>query len=106
MEYFANTTIDENFDRADRTWNWLICNEFGWFQGPNNDFYPIHSQLLTNDWYREYCQLIFFKEIAPPKADATNQLYGGYGITGKNIMFMQAAEDPWQYVGMRYLTDP
>jgi len=34
MAYYSNVTIDVN--RADRSWNWLTCNEFGYFQGPDN----------------------------------------------------------------------
>ena len=62
--------------------------------------------MLTNEWYREYCHLVFNNETGPPKVDQVNQLYGGLDIIGKNIMFMQSSEDPWQYVGMRYLKDP
>lgn len=29
LDFFSDVTID--FNRADRAWNWMICNEFGWF---------------------------------------------------------------------------
>ena len=27
-------------------------------------------------------------------------------MTGEHIYFVNSVEDPWQYAGMRYLTDP
>ena len=104
LEYFQNTTID--YQSAHRSWNWLICNEFGYFQGPNNLDYPIHSQMQNLTYYLDFCQNIFYKEIPPPQIDASNAYYGGYKIKGDNILFVTSSEDPWQFVGMRYLHDP
>jgi hypothetical protein len=57
-------------------------------------------------FYREFCQNIFFKDIAPPAIETSNAYYGGYNIKGENILYVTSIEDPWQFVGMRYLEDP
>lgn len=93
LDFFSNTTIDSG--RSDRGWNWLVCNEFGWFQGPSNLNYPIHSQLLDLNFYRHFCKSIFFLGIEPPAIEASNSYYGGQQTSGKNTMFMTAVEDPW-----------
>lgn len=38
--------------------------------------------------------------------DRTNSVFGGLEITGDNIFFANAAEDPWQWAGMRSIHDP
>lgn len=41
-----------------------------------------------------------------PKTDYTNKMYGGTNIKGHNIFFANAEEDPWQWAGMREVTNP
>ncbi len=36
-----------------------------------------------------------------PAVPFYNKFYGGYNLTGSNILFANAGEDPWQYAGMR-----
>lgn len=52
------------------------------------------------------CQSIFGKDIGEPKVDFYIQKYGGLDITGTNIVFANAIEDPWQWAGMRSLKHP
>ena len=33
-------------------------------------------------------------------------MFGGLEITGENIFFLNAIEDPWQYAGMLEIHDP
>ena len=66
----------------------------------------MRSYTLDADFWLDYCQRIFSPEIAPPAVDATNNLYGGLEITGKNIYFLTASEDPWQFAGMKSIQDP
>jgi hypothetical protein len=41
--------------------------------------------------------------MVEPSVNATNTAYGGLEITGSNIVFANAIEDPWQYAGMRQI---
>ena len=88
-----------------RQWTWQYCTEFGWFQSPN-PVYPMRSQALKADFWLDYCQRIFSKDILPPAVNATNNLFGGLDITGSNIVFATASEDPWQYAGMIKIHNP
>lgn len=36
----------------------------------------------------------------------SNEYFGGLDITGSNIFFLTASEDPWQYAGMIEIHDP
>jgi len=38
--------------------------------------------------------------------EETNAEFGGLDNRGKRIYFFNAIEDPWQYAGMRNITDP
>ena len=44
--------------------------------------------------------------MLPPAVNFTNMIFGGLNITGDHIFFFNAIEDPWQYAGMRHISDP
>jgi hypothetical protein len=52
------------------------------------------------------CQAIFGAAIGEPKVDWYIEKYGGLDITGTNIVFANAIEDPWQWAGMRQIKHP
>ena len=52
------------------------------------------------------CQRVFDVTIPPPAIEFTNNYFGGLNITGSNIFFMNAIEDPWRYAGMQKIHDP
>ena len=85
-----------------RQWTWQYCTEFAWFQVPNAQ-HPMRSALINLAYCVPMCQAIFGKEIGDPKVDFYVQKYGGLDITGTNIVFANAIEDPWQWAGMRQL---
>ena len=97
-DFLRNTTID--FDKNGRQWTWQVCTEFGWFQVANKD-HPMRSTLINPTYWLNQCKYIFNLTSSGPAVDFYNNLYGGLNITGKNIVFVNAAEDPWQYAGMR-----
>lgn len=68
--------------------------------------HPQRSQALNFSFWVDYCQRIFSKDIAKPNVRDVNGRYGGKHIKADNIFFFTANEDPWQYVGMRKLSDP
>ena len=83
-----------------------MCTEFGWFQVPNPD-HPMRSKFVGPQYWSPLCEAVFGKEYASePAVQFYNDLYGGLNITGENIVFVNAIEDPWQYAGMRQIANP
>ena len=85
-----------------RQWSWQYCTEFAWFQIPHPQF-PLRSKLINESYWVPYCQSIFGNSIGEPAVDFYTKRYGGMEITGKNIIYANAIEDPWQYAGMRHI---
>lgn len=52
----SNTEIDVN--NSSRQWTYQYCNEFGFFQTPNDDN-PMRSQVLVESFWPDYCQRVF-----------------------------------------------
>ena len=102
-ESLKNITYD--FHKNYRQWTWQYCTEFGWFQEPNT-FYPQRSQLLNSTYWLDYCKRIFGDSYTEPAIKYAHSYYGDTHMTGEHIYFVNSVEDPWQYAGMRYLTDP
>jgi hypothetical protein len=65
----------------------------------------MRSNLINSTYWVPYCEAIF-GPIGEPKVDYYIAKYGGLNITGDNIVFANAIEDPWQWAGMRHLQDP
>ena len=82
----------------------MYCNEFGFFQTPNEE-QPMRSQALKLDYWPKFCKRVFGREIKT-RSSETNKHYGGLDIEGDNIFFMNSSEDPWQYAAMRELKHP
>ena len=102
--YLRNTTVD--FSKNMRQWTWQYCTEFGYFQEPN-EVYQTRSSALSIDYWLDFCHRVFDYSLLPPQSDFYNTyLYKGLNITGENIFFFTASEDPWQYAGMRKIHDP
>lgn len=65
----------------------------------------MRSNSLNSTYWIDFCQAVFSEDIHPPAANATNAHYGGLDIEGKNIFFLTASEDPWQYAGKTSLSE-
>jgi hypothetical protein len=98
----ALSNIKMNYYDNMRQWTWQYCTEFGWFQMANKE-HPLRSSLINETYWVPYCQSIFGDTIGEPAVQYYIDRYGGLNITGKNIVFANAIEDPWQYAGMRQL---
>ena len=98
----SNTVM--NYQDNMRQWTWQYCTEFAWFQVPNAE-HPMRSNLIDAAYWVPYCESIF-GPIGEPKVDYYIAKYGGLQITGKNIIFANSIEDPWQWAGMRQIQDP
>ena len=71
---------------------------------PNKE-QPMRSQVLKFDFWPDYCKRVFGRDM-DTGTDKVNAHYGGLDITGDNIFFLNAREDPWQYAAMRKLRHP
>jgi hypothetical protein len=65
----------------------------------------MRSQLLGPDYWLKWCKDIFDDTIGPPAVKFYNKLYGGVNITGSNIVFANAIEDPWKYAGLTSISN-
>jgi hypothetical protein len=64
----------------------------------------MRSSLIGQDYWVPYCQAMFGKtKVGEPAVSYYVDKFGGLNITGKNIVFANAVEDPWQYAGMRQI---
>ena len=83
-----------------RQWTWQYCTEFGWFQVPALTN-PLRSSVLVEANWLSYCKAIFgdYYTDDMPRVDYYINKYSGISDAAK-IIFLNAAEDPWQYAGM------
>lgn len=65
------------------------------------------SALLTDKYFNDLCYAMFDEKIAyGPNVKGNNDWFGGLDITGENIIFFTARDDPWQYAGMKEIQHP
>ena len=79
---------------ASRPWAYQYCTMFGFFQTPN-PIYPLRSFDLELAYWPEFCKALFDPDLPPTTDGWTNAYFGGLDITGSNIYFFTACEDPW-----------
>lgn len=87
----SKTDIDIN--SSGRQWTYQYCNEFGFYQTPNDEN-PMRSEILVEAFWPDYCERIFGKAM-DADTDGTNSHYGALNIQGDNIFFLNGSEDPW-----------
>ena len=67
----------------------------------------MRSNYIGPQYWTPFCEAVFGAQYASnPIVDFYNAQRGGLNIQGSNIVFANAIEDPWQYAGMRSITDP
>ncbi|KAH8118760.1 serine carboxypeptidase S28-domain-containing protein [Phellopilus nigrolimitatus] len=96
MDRWTNTTVNN----AERSWQWLVCNEMGFYQdGAPSGMPTIASRLLSPVYEERQCTFYFpdkFKTAPDPRADATNAAYGGWDLTVDQLFFANGKRDPWR----------
>ncbi|KAI0065740.1 peptidase S28 [Artomyces pyxidatus] len=100
-----NTTqsfwTDTSLDNPERSWMWLVCNEFGFFQDTAPPYQPsIVSRIVTISGDERQCQQMFpeaFKGPANPKAWKTNAEYDGWFLRANRLFIANGVRDPWRY---------
>ncbi|KAF8876907.1 peptidase S28 [Mucidula mucida] len=90
-------------DNSERSWNWMICNEFGWFQTGAPKGHPTIISRLVDIAYskRSICQIFFpatFNDkpsSAYPAVNDINTKYGGWNVHVDRVFFANGLNDPW-----------
>jgi len=66
----------------------------------------MRSYFIESPFWLAYCKRIFGDDLPALNINFTNSYFGGMNITGSNIFFVNAVEDPWQFAGMREIYNP
>ncbi|KAI0365894.1 peptidase S28 [Pilatotrama ljubarskyi] len=92
-------------DNADRSWQWLLCNEFGfYFDGAPSTQPTIASRVVTPAWGERQCGYRFpgafnstvSSAIEVPDARGVNTAYKGWNTTAQRLIFANGINDPWR----------
>ncbi|KAH8118766.1 serine carboxypeptidase S28-domain-containing protein [Phellopilus nigrolimitatus] len=98
--YNPNAYTSTAVDNWVRSWEWLICNEMGFFQdGAPSGTPTIVSRLLSPVYEERLCTYYFpnkFSTATDPRADATNTAYGGWDLNVDRLFFANGKRDPWR----------
>ncbi|KAJ7572495.1 serine carboxypeptidase S28-domain-containing protein [Mycena floridula] len=93
---YTSTAVDNWF----RSWNWIVCNEMGYFRGPPPLGKPaIVSKVLDLSYNLRICQLMFPEAFPTPKVpsiERTNAVYEGWHVKLEHIFFANGIRDPWR----------
>ena len=65
----------------------------------------MRSLVLNVTYWQDLCRRVFSPDIPAPGVHLVNEQYGGLDISVQNVYFFTAAEDPWQYAGLRRLSN-
>ncbi|KAI9056848.1 peptidase S28 [Trametes sanguinea] len=81
-----------------RSWQWMICTAFGFWQNGAPQGKPtIVSRLLDNAYYQLYFPEAF---SSPPVNILTaldvNKQYDGWNVTTERLIFVNGRRDPWR----------
>ncbi|KAH8118755.1 peptidase S28 [Phellopilus nigrolimitatus] len=94
--YWTNTTIDN----AGRSWEWIVCNEVGFFQeGAPIGTPTVVTRLVQPAYDERQCTYWFpekFKNATPPDVAATNKAYDGWDLNVNRLFFANGQRDPWR----------
>lgn len=100
LAYWHDTKVDQNY----RSWMWMCCNEFGfWQDGAPLGWPSIVTRLITPQYDQRQCTYWFpeaFPEPPRPKVVSTNRLYQGWNTNQERLFFVNANKDPWREASM------
>ncbi|KZP04566.1 peptidase S28 [Athelia psychrophila] len=96
---FTNITVDNSA----RSWEWIVCNDVGFFQeGPPGDETAIVSRLVQPGYDERQCAYYFPEQFGnattpAPNANATNAFYNGWDVKVDRLFIANGQRDPWRY---------
>ncbi|KZT71695.1 hypothetical protein DAEQUDRAFT_723773 [Daedalea quercina L-15889] len=74
-----------------RSWNWIVCNQMGFFQDSAPDGMPtIVSRLIQPSYWERQCVLMFpeaFSSPPTPRVTETNAAYDGWFVKSNRLFF-------------------
>ncbi|KAF9884391.1 hypothetical protein FE257_001791 [Aspergillus nanangensis] len=88
-------------DSDSLSWTWQYCTEYGYFQSNNFGPHALVSSYQTLAYQQKICNMQFSEAVkkgilpAQPRADATNNEFGGWSIRPSNTYFSVGEFDPW-----------
>ncbi|KAI0047352.1 peptidase S28 [Auriscalpium vulgare] len=92
---------DTSLDNAERSWEWFVCNEVGFFQDGAPEGQPtLVSRLDQPSSDERQCQMFFpeaFSTPTVPNVDATNKAYDGWNLHVDRLFIANGQRDPWRY---------
>ncbi|OBZ70209.1 putative serine protease K12H4.7 [Grifola frondosa] len=98
QSYWTNITINN----ANRSWNWIVCNEVGFFQEGAPVGHPTLVTRLVQPPYDERQCVYMFPEtfslshLPVPNVAKTNQAYDGWNVHATRLFFANGHRDPWR----------
>ncbi|KAA1473364.1 peptidase S28 [Dentipellis sp. KUC8613] len=91
---------DTTIDNASRSWEWIVCNEVGFFQDSAPAGTPsLVSNLVLPSGDERQCEMMFpeaFSSPPVPNVDKTNTAYGGWNAHADRLFYANAIRDPWR----------
>ncbi|KAF9266345.1 hypothetical protein L218DRAFT_922990 [Marasmius fiardii PR-910] len=106
FDSYTFTPPDTSIDQEYRSWNWILCNEFGFSQSgpPANASSPaIVSHLVVPEYDIRQCVSMYpdvFTASTEPNFAAntarTNQKYAGWNVKADRLYFSNARRDTWK----------
>ncbi|CDO72685.1 hypothetical protein BN946_scf184985.g105 [Trametes cinnabarina] len=100
--YWTYTYIDN----AQRSWQWMLCNEFGfYFDGAPSSLPTVTSRVVTPAYGERQCGYRFpgafpgnttASAVKVPNASGVNGAYQGWETTTQRLIFANGINDPWR----------
>lgn len=98
LDDFLNNETSSESDNADsRSWTWMTCNEFGWYQTASGLLRPARVNL---NYSNRVCQEYFGVPIAQ-NLEEKKLIYGGISPKSSMIFFTNGNTDPWSELSVR-----
>ncbi|QRW04214.1 Serine carboxypeptidase S28 [Ceratobasidium sp. AG-Ba] len=96
MTFYTDTSVDNSW----RSWNWLLCNEFGFAQAGAPLGWPSAVSRLTVPPYdMRQCPYFYPKAFPKPRLPNTlniNTKYKGWNVNVPRLFFANGKRDPWR----------
>ncbi|KAG9312786.1 serine carboxypeptidase S28-domain-containing protein [Chiua virens] len=94
--FWSNVTVDND----NRSWFWLVCNQFGFYQvGPPEGQPAVVSRILQPNYLERQCVNMFpqkFSSLPSPSASDVNSAYHGKDVNVDRLYFANGYSDPWR----------
>ncbi|KAG8750277.1 hypothetical protein FRC12_012959 [Ceratobasidium sp. 428] len=100
--YNPNTTFytDTSVDNSWRSWNWLLCNEFGFAQAGAPLGWPsVVTRLVVPPYDMRQCTYFYPTAFPKPRFPNTlniNTKYKGWNVNVPRLFFANGKRDPWR----------